>query len=106
CNSKPLSPGICTSTIRHDVWRTLPDSRNSSADANVSALCPRRQTNPSITSRIDASSSTIDIIGTCPNQPILVPRVQRVGEDSADTTQWSSKPVNATILPARKTLGV
>ena len=35
CSSTPLKPGICTSVIRHDVSLTRPNSRKSSADANV-----------------------------------------------------------------------
>jgi hypothetical protein len=50
--------------IKHDVSSTRPDSRKSSADANVAAAYPSDLTSALVASRTDSSSSTIEIMGT------------------------------------------
>src|SRR6516165_12833132 len=63
CNSRPLSPGICTSVIKHVVSATTLDLRKSSADSKVAVLYPKDSTSSRMPSRASASSSTIEING-------------------------------------------
>src|SRR5260370_26336323 len=75
-SSSPVIPGICISAIRQDVRRTWRELRNSCADASASALYPSDLIRPFTASRIDSSSSTIEIngfaFGTRPPAPGLV----------------------------------
>src|SRR6266851_3935548 len=63
CRSSPLIPGICTSAIRQEVRRTYGERKNASADAEASTLYPNDLMRPLTASRIDSSSSTIEIRG-------------------------------------------
>src|SRR5262245_38492403 len=63
CNSAPLRPGMCISTIKQDESRTRSDCRKSSADANRDTPYPIETISRLVASRKDLSSSTIDIIG-------------------------------------------
>lgn len=59
--SNPLISGICTSAIRHAVWPTCGEDRNSFADENVSAVNPNDRIRRLMDSRTCSSSSTIAI---------------------------------------------
>src|SRR6516164_8623935 len=63
CNSRPLSPGICTSVNKHVVFAAIVDLRKSSADSKVAVLT-KDSTSSRMPSRASASSSTIEINGT------------------------------------------
>src|SRR6266478_2144243 len=63
CRSSPLIPAICTSAIRQEVPRTWRELKNSSAEAAASTLYPKDFMRPLTASRIDSSSSTIEIRG-------------------------------------------
>jgi hypothetical protein len=56
-------PGICTSEITHDVSFTHGDWRKSTADANVQTVNPSERTRLCVATRMDASSSMIEITG-------------------------------------------
>src|SRR5713101_6530189 len=51
-------PGMATSRIRHLVWSTQSDERNSSADANAWTTKPSSFSKSGSDSRTDSSSST------------------------------------------------
>src|SRR5262249_42692241 len=63
CSSSPVIPRIRTSAIRQEVRGTWQEFKNSSADANVSAVYPSDFMSALIASRIDSSSSTTEIWG-------------------------------------------
>src|SRR5713101_4921872 len=69
------------SAIRQAVRRTWREPRNACADARASTLYPSDLIRPFIASRIDSSSSTIEIsgfaFGTRPPAPGLVPVMMR-----------------------------
>src|SRR5260370_40918013 len=75
-SSSPVIPGICMSAIRQEVRRTWRELKNSCADATASTLYPSDLMRPFIASRIDSSSSMIEIsgfaFGTRPPAPGLV----------------------------------
>jgi len=58
-------PGICTSTMRHEVSPTRGDCKNSLADVNVWAANPSDLNSRAVAVRTEASSSTTEITGTC-----------------------------------------
>src|SRR5713101_3952107 len=58
-------PPSCTSVIRHDVFSSRANFRNSSADEKVSAVKPETFSNPFIASQIDGSSSIQAMSGVC-----------------------------------------
>ena len=62
CSSRPFRPGICRSVIRQEIFPTLPDAKNCSADAKVKEAYPRASTRSAIASLTNESSSTIAII--------------------------------------------
>src|SRR5258708_2360797 len=69
------------SAITQAVWRTKRELKNSCADATASTLYPSDLMSPFIASRIDSSSSIIEIsgfaFGTRPPAPGLVPAMMR-----------------------------
>ena len=62
CSSSPSIPGIRTSRIMHSVCETAPEYKNCSADSNVATWCPADRKSALVESRIDSSSSTIEIM--------------------------------------------
>src|SRR6266851_2256966 len=81
CSSSPVIPGICMSAIRQEMRRTWRELKNSCADATASTLYPSDLMRPFIASRIDSSSSMIEIsgfaFGTRPPAPGLVLAMMR-----------------------------
>jgi hypothetical protein len=63
CSSTPLMAGIWTSAITHDVSLKWEDRKNSSAEAKVWTVYPSDLRRLSVATRMDASSSTIEITG-------------------------------------------
>jgi hypothetical protein len=61
CKSEPSIPGIRTSKIRHAVSATRDDWRKSSAEGNTAAVNPIDRKRLLMASRIDSSSSTIEM---------------------------------------------
>src|ERR1700730_14983412 len=58
--SGPDMPRMAMSRIRHPVWHTQSDARNSSADENAWAAKPNSLSKSGSDSRTDSSSSTTD----------------------------------------------
>ena len=54
-------PGICTSTIRHEVSSSCPALRKFSADSNAAARKPKDSMSRVVVLRTDSSSSMIEI---------------------------------------------
>jgi hypothetical protein len=74
CNSRPSIPGIRRSRIRikQFVSSTRPESRNSRADENASALKPNERTRYRVESAIEASSSTMQTRGALASLTVLL----------------------------------
>src|SRR6266478_2984203 len=60
CRPGPVIPGMAMSRIRHLVWPTQSDARNSSGDENARAANPNSLSKSGSDSRTDSSSSTTD----------------------------------------------
>src|SRR6266478_3797883 len=60
CRPGPVIPGMAMSRIRHLVWPTQSDARNSSGDENARAANPNSLSKSGSDSRTHSSSSTTD----------------------------------------------
>src|SRR5215510_9072244 len=92
----PLMPGISTSAMTQEVSRNRGDTRNSRADANVCAEKPSELNNRAVAVRTEASSSTIEIIGTASTRLTFVQERPRSHPDgwcrlAHDTTELSDE---------------
>src|ERR1700722_10216599 len=64
-------PGICTSTMRHEVSCSRNDFRKSSADSKDAARKPKDSMRNVVVLRMDSSSSTIEIKAFATSNSIL-----------------------------------
>jgi hypothetical protein len=80
-SSTPLIPGILTSEIKQELSHTWDDRKNSSAETKVRAMYPSERTSLRVASRTDASSSMIEITGTC-SKAVYPIKEQNEGSDT------------------------
>src|ERR1700751_2783146 len=60
CNCSPFMPGMCTSTMRHEVSFKWSELRKFSADSKAAARKPKDSMSSAVVLRTDSSSSTTE----------------------------------------------
>src|SRR5580704_10135964 len=82
CSCSPFMPGICTSTIRHEVSFRWPEPRNFSADSKAAARKPNDAMSRVVVLRTDSSSSMTEIKFFATMNPPVDPSYLQMDQES------------------------
>src|ERR1700726_3749995 len=96
-------PGICMSAIRQEVRRIWRELKNSCADATASTLYPNDLMRPLIASRIDSSSSMIEISGFAFGTRPPAPRACDSNDAPMIRSPWAQGDISRHLRKMRQT---